>query len=136
MLRRRPLATIRSCRRGQAAAVGTALASLALVLAACAASGGASAGSPTTGPGAGRVSTITIQNFAFGPSTVRVAPGTQVTVENKDGVTHTVTSDTGAFNTGDIAAGQTVHLEAPGKAGSYPYRCTIHQFMTGTLIVT
>lgn len=128
-------------RRRTAVAFGIAVASLALVLAACSSSGGSSAGSPTTGGGTGAgtgwsSAVITIQNFAFGPSILRVAPGTLVTVENKDGVTHTVTSDTGAFNTGDISAGQTAHFEAPTKSGSYPYRCNIHQFMTGTLIVT
>ncbi|MHB8438206.1 MAG: cupredoxin domain-containing protein [Acidimicrobiales bacterium] len=140
MFRYRSLTAVRIARRGHGLALATALASFALVLGACSASGGSSATPTTTGGGAGsgtgRSAVITIQNFAFGPSTLRVAPGTQVTVENKDGVTHTLTSDAGMFDTGDISANGTAHFQAPAKAGSYPYRCNIHQFMTGTLVVT
>ena len=93
---------------------------------------------PTVGSGtSGRSgSTITIENFAFGPDPLRVSPGAEITVDNKDGVTHTVTSTTGAFDTGDIQSGQVGHFTAPSRAGTYPYRCNIHQFMTGTLVVT
>jgi len=78
---------------------------------------------------------VTIKDFAFQPSTLRVRPGATVTVVNEDGVTHTLTSTTGAFTTGDIPAGRTVHFGAPATSGSYPYRCDIHQYMTGTLVV-
>ena len=81
--------------------------------------------------------TVTIQNFAFHPATLTVAPGATVTVVNKDSVTHTLTSTANpkAFDTGDIAAGATKTFKAPSKAGSYPYNCTIHTFMLGTLTV-
>jgi plastocyanin len=79
---------------------------------------------------------ITIRNFAFRPATLTVAPGATVTVTNKDSVTHTLTSDSGAFNSGNIPAGSTVHFTAPSKSGSYPYRCNIHQFMTAVLHVS
>ena len=55
---------------------------------------------------------------------------------NKDNVAHTVTSITGAFDTGDVQGGSSAHFTAPNKPGTYPYRCGIHQFMTGTLVVT
>ncbi len=80
--------------------------------------------------------TITIRNFAFLPGKLKVRPGQKVTVLNRDSVVHTLTSTTGKFNTGDIAPGKSVTFVAPTKAGSYPYRCMIHQFMTGTLVVS
>jgi plastocyanin len=78
---------------------------------------------------------VTIKDFAFSPSNFTVTPGAMVTVTNRDPVAHTFTSDTGAFSTGDIAPGQTKTISAPKKPGTYPYMCTIHQYMTGTLIV-
>jgi plastocyanin len=97
------------------------------------ASGGASSGggSPSTGGSA----TITIQNFSFSPAKITVTPGEKVTVTNKDSVAHTVTANDKKFNTGDIGAGKTVTFTAPSSAGSYPYMCNIHQYMTGMLTV-
>jgi plastocyanin len=112
------------------------LVALGVTLAACSTSGSSGRPGATSSNPAGSGATITIQNFAFDPGTLRVPPGAEVTVVNDDGVTHTVTSTTGVFDTGDIQHGATAHFTAPKKAGSYPYRCTIHQFMTGTLVVT
>jgi len=80
---------------------------------------------------------IVIDNFTFSPATLTVTPGEKVTVVNKDSTTHTLTA-TGnkAFDTGDIASGATTTFTAPSTAGSYPYICTIHQFMHGTLTVS
>ena len=65
-----------------------------------------------------------------------VAPGTTVTVTNKDGLNHTLTSKAGGFDTGDIPGGPSKTFIAPKKAGSYSYICMIHQYMTGTLVVS
>ncbi len=118
----------------------------ALLLAACSSSGGATSttkapSDPTTASGSassGSTATdaITIKNFAFAPSTVTVAPGATVTVTNKDQVAHTITSTKGDFNTGDIASGQSKTFTAPKTPGRYPYICSIHQYMTGTLVVS
>jgi plastocyanin len=74
----------------------------------------------------------------FHPASLTVPPGATVTVRNEDTVTHTLTdkSDPKLFNTGDIPPHGTKTIKAPGKAGSYPYICMIHQFMTGTLVVS
>jgi plastocyanin len=80
---------------------------------------------------------VTIKNFAFAPAALTVAPGAKVTVMNQDSVTHTLTATgTKAFDTGDIAAGSTATFTAPTKPGSYPYICTIHTYMHGTLTVS
>lgn len=116
----------------------------ALALAAC--SSTSSSSSSTTSPPAASSSSassapvssihIIIKNFAFHPDDFTVAPGAKITVTNEDSVDHTFTARNKAFNTGDIAPGQTVHLTAPTKPGSYPYLCLIHQFMTGTMTVS
>jgi plastocyanin len=57
-------------------------------------------------------------------------------VDNHDSTAHTLTATAGkAFDTGTIGAGKSGTFTAPAAAGSYPYICTIHQFMHGTLIV-
>jgi plastocyanin len=89
-------------------------------------------------PATGSVSpnTIVIKNFAFQPGTLTVPPGATVTVHNEDAATHTVTA-TGAtaFDTGDVAANATTTFTAPTKSGTYPYICSIHNYMQGTLVV-
>lgn len=79
--------------------------------------------------------TIVIKNFSFHPASLTVAPGTTVTVHNEDSATHTLTAVDKAFDTGNVRGGQTVTFTAPSKPGSYPYICSIHQFMHGTLTV-
>ena len=79
---------------------------------------------------------VTIQNFAFSPQTLTVAPGTMVVWTNKDSVSHTVTSDTGAWpDSGDLPTGKTFSLTIT-KPGTYTYHCAIHPTMSGTLIVS
>ena len=83
------------------------------------------------GPGENEV---WIQNFAFNPATITVPVNTTVKWTNKDGVTHTVTSDAGIFNSGNLGANATFSYKFTAP-GSYPYKCTIHTYMTGTVIV-
>jgi plastocyanin len=139
-------------RRDKAAAVAVAAALLAL--AGCSSSSGSGGSSATSTPagtpsatGSGSATSgsstpngaamITIKNFAFDPATLTVHPGAKVTVTNQDSTAHTVTA-TGAkqFDTGDVAPGRTTTFTAPSKPGTYPYICTIHQFMKGTLKVS
>jgi plastocyanin len=116
------------------------LAGLALTLAACSSAGtaGSSAKAPSgsTSTGAAGTDSITIHNFTFSPDTITVSPGATVTVTNKDQVTHTLTATNGGFSTGDIASGQSKSFTAPKRAGTYSYICMIHQYMTGTLVVS
>jgi plastocyanin len=77
---------------------------------------------------------VTIQNFAFSPATTTVKAGTKVTWTNQDSTTHHVVSDTGAFDSGNLNSGQSYSFTF-NKTGSYPYHCSIHPSMTGTIIV-
>lgn len=86
----------------------------------------------TTAPTSGGNS-VSIANFAFSPKSLTVKVGTTVTWTNNDSVTHTVTANGGAFN----------HTLNPGnpfsftftKAGTYSYHCSIHPYMTATIVV-
>jgi plastocyanin len=78
---------------------------------------------------------VTISGFTFHPDHFVVAPGATLTVTNHDPQPHTFTSTAGEFNTGDITQGQTVTLTAPRKKGTYPFKCTVHPFMTGSFQV-
>jgi plastocyanin len=77
---------------------------------------------------------VTIKDFAFNPATITVATGTTVTWTNEDSVTHTVTSDTGVFDSGDIHQGADFSYTF-NTAGDYGYHCSIHTYMKGHVIV-
>jgi|SRR2546423_15398074 plastocyanin len=103
-------------------------------------SNGSAAGSTDLGDRTAAVSTIlpntvVIKNFAFGPATMVVPPGTKITVVNQDKAPHTMTAVNKSFDTGTIAGGQHGVLTAPSTPGTYPYVCAMHPSMTGSLIV-
>jgi plastocyanin len=88
---------------------------------------------PTTTTGSNGNS-VTIMNFAFSPATLTVKTGTKVTWTNNDTVTHTVTDDQGAFNSGSLDPGSSFSFKFT-KAGTYSYHCNIHHSMTATIVV-
>jgi plastocyanin len=79
---------------------------------------------------------IRISGFAYS-GTMTVKPGQKVTVTNDDSVTHTLTDKAShKFDTGDIpGGGGTKTFTAPTRPGRYPFGCTIHPEMKGTLVV-
>lgn len=119
----------------------------AIALAACGGSSTPTAGGTgTPAPGAatptpaaivcaatGSGTAATIANFAFAPSPVTVSSGGFATWTNNDSTTHTVTFDSGP-DCGNVAAGAsvTVAFNAPG---TYPYHCSIHSSMKGSVTV-
>jgi plastocyanin len=98
----------------------------------CGAGGTSSSGTVPAPPAS---NTIVMKNFTFIPASLTVAPATKITVINEDQAPHTVTASDKSFDTGTIPGGQRGELTAPTKPGTYPYICTIHPYMTGTLIV-
>jgi plastocyanin len=83
------------------------------------------------GPGTNEVF---IQDMTFTPGTITVATNTTIKWTNKDAVTHNVTSDSGLFDSGNIAGGGTWSYTF-ASAGTYPYHCTPHPVMTATMVV-
>ena len=74
--------------------------------------------------------------WCFSPNPIRITVGSTVTWNNATGVTHTSTSDTGAWNTGNIASGATSSAVSFPTAGTFTYHCAIHPSMTGSVIVS
>ncbi|MGH3855512.1 MAG: cupredoxin domain-containing protein [Pseudonocardiaceae bacterium] len=126
-----------TARRGGTAAMilMVLVAVLGLVMSCGSAASGSAAGGSAAGGAPAAPNTIVIKNFTFMPASLTVAPGTKVTVINEDQATHTVTASDKSFDTGHISGGQRTELTAPSKPGTYPYMCSIHQYMMGTLIV-
>ena len=89
--------------------------------------------SPTTGTTTSG-DTISISNFTFVPGTLTVSAGTTVTWTNNDSTAHIVASDTGVFVSGNLSQ-NAVFSYTFNNAGTYPYHCSIHTYMTGTIIV-
>jgi plastocyanin len=77
---------------------------------------------------------VYLQNIAFSPATITVAVNTTVIWTNKDGVSHTVTSDNSSFDSGIIANNGTFSHQFT-IAGTFPYHCKIHSMMIGGVIV-
>jgi plastocyanin len=77
---------------------------------------------------------VSIAGMAFSPATLTVAIGTTVIWTNNDGMTHTVTSDATNFDSGDLVPGSKFS-QVFSVAGTYPYHCTIHPTMKGTIVV-
>jgi plastocyanin len=78
--------------------------------------------------------TITIANMAFGQP-LTVAPGSTINLANNDTMEHSVTSDTaGAFDQ-DVDGNEKATMTAPSQPGEYPFHCSYHPNMKGTLIV-
>ncbi len=80
------------------------------------------------------INEVWIQGSVFNPDKITVTAGTTITWTNKDGVVHTVTSDTGLFDSGNIGANGTFSHKF-STAGTYLYHCAVHPTMTGSVVV-
>lgn len=78
---------------------------------------------------------VSIVDFSFNPSTTNAVAGDTVRWTNNGANTHTSTSDSGVWNSGDITPGST-YMRQFSTPGHFPYHCAIHTFMLGTVIVS
>jgi plastocyanin len=85
-------------------------------------------------PGGADTVRVEIQDFRFQPARVVVAPGTTVVWTNGGQVEHSATVGEGGLDTGLIEPGKAASLTF-GDAGSFPFHCTPHPFMTGVVVV-
>ena len=81
--------------------------------------------------------TATINNFEH--TTIEIMAGQTITWLNVDGVPHTVTSgsngaEDGGFDSGLLNEGR-AFAQRFDQAGVFPYTCTVHPQMNGTIIV-
>ena len=126
------------------------LAVLALGLAGCGGGGGTTV-TETTGPAAGagesgganapapsgdavRSAKVEIEDFSYNPDPVRIEEGGKVTWINRDPTAHTATAEDGSFDTGPLEEGK-LKSETFKEPGTYPYVCSIHPQMHGTIEV-
>jgi len=128
---------------GHVTAVRLAIAATAALLAAPGAIGGlssAASAEPAMSHAAQTVAAapneIVIDNFAFAPKTLTVAPGTEVVWINRDDEPHTV------FYSGEAKLFRSPALDTDEKfsfvfkePGTYSYYCSVHPHMTATIIV-
>jgi plastocyanin len=77
---------------------------------------------------------VTIKDFAFGPSSVSVNVGDSVTWANSGPSQHSATANDGSFDTGVLSKGAS-GSHTFSKAGSFSYHCSVHSFMHGTVQV-
>src|SRR5919106_3041719 len=105
-----------------------------------------------TGTAAGPSVTLTIPegasvqgNPAYDPDPLTITAGDVVEVSNEDTVPHTATSGTGPedaesgsqFDTSIIDAGATAQIDTASlAAGDFPYYCSVHPYMLGTMKVS
>ena len=82
----------------------------------------------------GATASVSIQNMAFTPDTLRIKTGTTVTWSNMDGVTHTVTSLSGLFDSGNLGAGFTFHYTF-SMAGTFAYHDVVHPTMKTAVVI-
>ena len=103
----------------------------ALVLAGCGGDegGGGADAAPVTG-----VTQVTAKDNRFTPAAIQVPAGTTVTWAFKDGfVPHDVVAD--GFNSGKPRRKGTF-AHTFDRPGTYAYRCSVHDGMTGRVVVT
>ena len=103
----------------------------ATVLAAAPASaGGGGCHRPATEGGG---DTLALSELCFSPTVLRVAPGSEVTIVNRDRITHPLSRPGGEWAwDGLIGDRTTVRLE---RAGTYPFFCYAHPGMVGVVVV-
>jgi plastocyanin len=140
------------------------IAGLALVLAACSSSGSSpaatAAGAPSAavGPSAAASSApsavasaladgtcreakdkgavaVSIKDFEFTPAAITAKVGDVITFSNTGFEPHNATLDAGGCGTATLQTDQTDGLTF-AAAGTYPFHCTVHTQMHGTITVT
>lgn len=100
-----------------------------------------SSSTPPTTTSTGTSATVSIPTgasglttTAFGANPLTVAAGTTVTWINNDSTAHTSAANNGLWSSAIIGPGQTFQFRFT-TAGTFPYRCTIHPNMVGTVTV-
>ncbi len=83
----------------------------------------------------GLVINTVIRGMRFPRDRIEIPVGTTITWENKDPLPHTVTANSGAFDSGIIPPGAKWSFTFT-TVGTYDFFCTPHPFMTGVVVVT
>jgi len=76
----------------------------------------------------------TLATAAFVPNPVTLSVAGVLTWANTDSNTHDMVSDTGLWDSGRMASGASYQFTFSSR-GSFPYHCSIHPGMVGTVVV-
>ena len=95
---------------------------------------GATTGGSTPTSGTGNSVQVIMTNRSYDPQQVTVKVGATVTWVNQDSPQHDVVADNGEFKSSLFDKGGTFSFTFT-KAGTYPYHCSIHPGMNGTVVV-
>jgi len=90
---------------------------------------------PADSPAPQGATAVAITDFKFNPATLTVPVGATVTWTNNDEEPHTIAAKDGSFHSPGMDTHGTYSFTFT-TAGSYDYICSIHPFMTGTVVVT
>jgi plastocyanin len=105
------------------------LAATVLAAAPASAGGGGGCHRPAT---EGSGDTLALTELCFSPTVLRVAPGSEVTIVNRDTIDHPLSRPGGEWSwDGPIGDRTTVRLE---RAGTYPFFCYAHPGMVGVVV--
>lgn len=95
----------------------------------------ASTASTTAGTAAAvGVASVSIQNFKYSPDPLTVPVGTTVTWKNLDDEAHTLRSADLLIRSNALDQDETYSVKFD-KPGTYPYTCSLHPKMHGTIVV-
>ncbi|RLK57928.1 cupredoxin domain-containing protein [Actinokineospora cianjurensis] len=103
---------------------------LALALTGC----GTDSTPTPSAPAATGDATVEIKDFTFAPQQLTVTVGATVTWKFTDTAKHNVKASDKTFASTDLSDGATF-THTFDKPGEFPYICSIHQYMTGTITV-
>ena len=104
-----------------------------VVASGCGGSGGSYGSGPTNNSGGSTSKQVSVKNNLFDPSATTVPVGSTVTWSWAEGaVVHNVTFDDGQKSPDQSSGGYSRIFD---KAGTYPYHCTIHPGMSGSVTV-
>jgi len=78
---------------------------------------------------------VQIIDFAFQPDEITIKKGETITWTNQDEEQHTVTSDEGTELDSELLSNGQTYSHTFNEAGTFPYHCTPHPFMTAKIIV-
>jgi plastocyanin len=121
-----------------------------VVLLACGSSEGSGDNNPTGPPPSGPTTeSVSAIDFQFSPGNTEISVGSTVTWTNNGQSTHTVTSDSGQWDSGSISAPSSgngtygggasaggSYTRTFGQAGTFMYHCSIHPNMRASVTVT
>ena len=80
------------------------------------------------------VNSQNLTTTAYNPNPISITRGSSIKWVNNDTIAHSSTSNTGVWESGLLGAGQSFTMTFP-NAGSFPYHCSVHPNMIGTVNV-